>query len=83
MDASDKPARSQLRLLDFDFEMVHRAGIKHQAWNTLSRLKTDVIEKTRLDEDETDEKREMDTNILTIIIRAESDPEMLWTVTEK
>lgn len=39
-DSNGRLQRWCLRLLDFDFEVVHRAGIKHQAADALSRMRT-------------------------------------------
>lgn len=39
-DANDKLARWRLHLLEFDFEIVHRARTKHQAVRVLCRLHT-------------------------------------------
>lgn len=33
-----------LRLLELDFDVVHRRGGKHQAANALSRLKTNAVD---------------------------------------
>lgn len=39
-DTSGKLALCRLRLLDYYYEIVHRAGMRHQAGNVLSRLHT-------------------------------------------
>lgn len=39
-DATGKRARWRLRLLESDFEIVLRAGVKYQAANALSRFVT-------------------------------------------
>lgn len=44
-------ARWHLRLSEFDFDVIHQAGVKHQAAEPLSRLDTDGEEKTHLDDD--------------------------------
>lgn len=49
-DDSGKLARWRLRLLSFDFEVVHRDGIDHQVPEALSSLKTEPTDKNNLDE---------------------------------
>lgn len=46
---SEKLARGKLRLLEFELEVVHYAGIKYQAPNTLPKLKTEMTEKIKFD----------------------------------
>lgn len=47
--ASRKLTKRRLRLLLLDFQVVYRAGIKHQAPNTLSRLEKEETDRTRID----------------------------------
>lgn len=47
-DASSKLARWPLFLLELDLEGVHRAGIKHQTLDILSRLNTERNDTTNL-----------------------------------
>lgn len=49
-DASGRLMRWRLRLSDFDYEVKHRAGVKHQAADTLSRLRTDGADTSLLDD---------------------------------
>lgn len=49
--ASDTLTRCWLRLLKFGFEIDHRVGIKHEAPDTLLRLKTEGTDKTNLDKE--------------------------------
>lgn len=48
--AYEKRARWRLRLWEFEFDIVHRAGIKHQETDTLSRLPTKDTKTRPLDE---------------------------------
>lgn len=43
--------RWQLRLLEFEFDVMHRAGIKSKAAIALSRLEAGAMDTTKLDED--------------------------------
>lgn len=61
-DAMAKMARWRLRLAKADFEVVHRAGIKHKYVDALSRL-----ERTREDE------RPLDDDLSVLILHASSD----------
>lgn len=63
-DASGKLTTWRLRLREFDSEVVHRAGIKYQALDALSRLETEESDNTKLNEnlpaltiDDTEEKK--------------------------
>lgn len=49
-DASCKLGRRRIRLSEYKFDVVHRAGIKHQVADSLSQLSTDGHAKTVLDE---------------------------------
>ena len=49
-DASGRLQRWRLRLADFEYDVVHRAGIKHQAADALSRMPTDGSDQTPLDD---------------------------------
>jgi len=49
-DASGRLMRWRLRLADFDYEVKHRAGIKHQAADTLSRIRTNGEDTSDLDD---------------------------------
>lgn len=40
-----------MRLLEADFDVVHRASIKHEAPDSLLRLKTDGTDKSNFDEE--------------------------------
>lgn len=40
-EATGKLARRRLRLMKYDFEIIHRAGVNHQAADTLSTLDTE------------------------------------------
>lgn len=67
-DASRKIIIWLLRLLDFDFELVHRNGIKHRAPEELSTPKIDIADKSDLAEqvsacktDENEEKQDFET----------------------
>lgn len=71
-DASGKLARWKLQFFGFEFDIVHRANIRHQAADGLLRLPTDGTDNTKLDDhisvlavttntantDETKQKRE-------------------------
>lgn len=50
IDAPGKLARWRRRLSEFKFNVVHFAGIKHQATHAMSRLPTDKTNKTKLDD---------------------------------
>lgn len=45
----EQTTKGRLRLTEFDFEVDHQAGIKHQVPDALSRLQTDRTDKTNLD----------------------------------
>lgn len=49
-DATGKLARWRLRLSKYEFDVVHRAGIKHQSADALSRLTTSGNDDTTLDD---------------------------------
>lgn len=38
-------------MLEFDYDIVHRAGVNHQAADALSRLPSDRTDKTLLEDD--------------------------------
>lgn len=40
-DATEKLARSRLRLLEYDFKVIYRAGVRHQAADVISRVRTE------------------------------------------
>lgn len=40
----EKPVRWRLHLSEFEFDIIHRAGIKHQAVDALSQLKTKGVD---------------------------------------
>lgn len=48
-DEKGKPARWRLQLSDFDFEVVHRVCIKHQAVDVLSHLSTTRMNESSFD----------------------------------
>lgn len=50
-DGTDRLARWNLRPSEFDFDVVHRAGIKHQAVNEISCVRTTVEDQTYLHDD--------------------------------
>lgn len=50
-DATGKLARWRLRLLEYDYEIQHRPGVKHQAADALSRVRTDGGDETELDDE--------------------------------
>lgn len=50
-DASDKLAGWRTRLYKFEFEVVHRAGIKHQAVDAMSTRWTKSASKTFMDDE--------------------------------
>ena len=50
-DAKGRLARWRLRLSEFDFDVEHRAGIKHQAADALSRMTTTGLDTTPLGDD--------------------------------
>jgi len=91
-DASGKLQRWRLRLLEFEFDVVHRPGIKHQAADALSRLNTQGEDEEPL-EDEVPtlliatEAVEADEHEVCVIFPAEDDelpglPEVLPVVTD-
>lgn len=47
-DASENLDRWCLPLYEFEFDVVHRAGLKHQAGNAFSRLLANVHDTTKL-----------------------------------
>ena len=49
-DASGRLQRWRLRLADFEYDIVHRAGVKHQAADALSRLPTNGTDQHPLDD---------------------------------
>lgn len=49
-DTSGKFARWRVRLLEFDFEIVHEAEIKHRAADAVSGLPTNGSNRTMLEE---------------------------------
>lgn len=51
-DASRRLARCLIRLLEFDFKVIHRSGTKQLALDALSLLKTERGRKTNLDEEQ-------------------------------
>ena len=44
-------ARWRLRLLEYDFDIKYRRGVKHQATNTLSYLETNEHDTVEIDDD--------------------------------
>lgn len=50
MDVSGRLDRWIIRLRDYEFNVVHRLGVKHQAANALSRISTDEEDKTPLED---------------------------------
>ena len=50
-DATGKLARWQLRLSELEFDVVHRAVIKHQAADALSRLETSGADDSSLQDE--------------------------------
>lgn len=50
-DFSGRFSQWLLHLKGFDFEVIRRAGIFHQAVNSLSRLPTDAADKPEMEED--------------------------------
>lgn len=50
-DATGKLARGGLRLLEFDFEFIHQAGIKHQMADTSWCWPATGMDESSLDED--------------------------------
>ena len=50
-DVSGRLARWRLRLSEFDFEVVHRPGVKHQAADALSRMQTNGEDASRMDDE--------------------------------
>lgn len=44
-------ARKHLRLLEFDFEVVHQAGVKHQVAEVLSLSPTSETNKTQVEDE--------------------------------
>lgn len=48
--ASGRLARLHLRLSEFHFDVVLRAGVTHQAADAMSRFCTDCVETTNLDD---------------------------------
>lgn len=50
-DARGRLARRRRRLSDFEFDVVHRVGIKHQAADVLPRMPTDSADTTPTEED--------------------------------
>lgn len=50
-EITDKLERWHLRISEFDFDVIHRAGIKHQAADTRSRLRTNWEDNTPLEGD--------------------------------
>lgn len=50
-DSTGRLAQWRVRLWEYDFDVLHRAGIRHQANDAKSRLQTTGEHKTHLDED--------------------------------
>ena len=50
-DATGRLARWRLRLADYDYTVEHRRGIVHQAADALSRLPSDGMDETPLDDE--------------------------------
>lgn len=50
-EATGKLVRWHLRLSEFDFEVVHWGGVKHEAAEALSRLEKTGMEKSPLEDD--------------------------------
>lgn len=50
-EVTENLARSRLRLILLDFEGFHRAGLRHQAADALTRLQTIEMQETPLEED--------------------------------
>lgn len=49
--ASDKLSRCRERYLEFEFDIVHSAGIKHEAADAISSLPTDGADNIKLNDD--------------------------------
>lgn len=80
-DALQKLARWRIRLLELDFEIVHRAGIKHQVSVKLWRLTNEGFDKINVGEevpvlivDESKEQQNVKTANLDQTSRARKKP---------
>ena len=81
-DCSGRLARWRLRLLPFHYDVVHKAGLKHQAPDALSRLPTAGMDNSPIDDDLPDWQPESTADALavadnpttTLMLVGDSDP---------